>query len=108
MSTLRIVFVFHLVYGLTRPISADTRSEAHRNNEIINELQRSIKELERRLSSVEQPIWPIRRGDESTWAECGQGQVCRCMIGTKSLNCWNHRMQTVSADQVIPVDIVNM
>lgn len=93
---------------LFQQFSADTRSEAKNNDEIVDELQKSVKDLERRLSSVEQPIWSIGRGDESTWVKCCQGNVCRCMIGTKSLNCWNHRIKTVPVGQIIPVDIVNM
>lgn len=93
------------------PIFADTKNEVIKNKEtssVVNELQKSIKDLQQRLSSVEQPIWQIGRGDDDGWAHCGQGNVCRCMIGTKSLNCWNHRLKTVPIGQIIPVNIFNM
>lgn len=61
----------------------------------LDELDRRVKELERRLTSVEQPLWKIAGSDFTDWNSCSYGSPCRCLTGTKSLNCWNNRLKSV-------------
>lgn len=74
---------------------------------VTDEIQRRVKDLERRLSSVEQPLWKITRNDSNEWISCHSGP-CRCLIGTKSLNCWNNRLRNVPPIQIVPSDVVNL
>lgn len=73
----------------------------------LDDIERRVKELERRLSSVEQPLWKITQSDYSEWIAC-YGSPCRCLTGTKSLNCWNNRLKTIPPLQIVPMDIVNL
>lgn len=72
-----------------------------------DEINRRVKDLERRLNSVEQPLWKITRNDSNEWISC-HGGVCRCLAGTKSLNCWNNRLRSVPPMQIVPTDVVNL
>lgn len=92
-------------------LNLDSKTDLMKNKEssqAFDELKRNMKKLERRLSSVEQPIWKISKGELNEWIVCGQGNRCRCLAGTKSLNCWNYRLENVPVMQTIPKDIVNM
>lgn len=74
----------------------------------IDELKLRVKELERRLSAVEQPVWTLAKGSVSEWIRCTEGKYCTCLTVTKSLNCWNSGLKTVPVAQTIPMDILNM
>lgn len=83
-------------------------SAFHGSDVLLEELKNEVKELEHRLSSIEQPLWLVTKGGEDAWSMCSRGMRCRCLSVTRSLNCWNHRLISVPASQTIPMDITNI
>lgn len=85
-----------------------TKQKKFPDDSKLKSLERSIKELDHRLSSVEQPVWRVVKADETAWSQCAQGNVCRCLGGTKSLNCWNRRMHSVPVAQAVPTNTASI
>lgn len=71
------------------------------------ELETRLLEVERRLRSVEQPIWKIIGENEDAWDKCTEG-ICRCHATIKSLSCWRADMLHLPPLQVIPTNIMKM
>lgn len=71
------------------------------------ELEVRLLEVERRLRSVEQPIWKILGGSDDAWDKCTEG-ICRCHATIKSLSCWRSDLLHLPPLQVIPTNIVKM
>lgn len=70
-------------------------------------LEKRVREIERRLKSIEQPVWKIVDENENSWNHCTEG-ICRCRPVTKSLSCWKKNLKILSVSQTIPTDIVSM
>lgn len=81
---------------------------ASREVRAIDDIKRRVKDLERRLSAVEQPVWRLAKGSLVEWIRCTEGKFCQCSTGTKSLNCWNSGLKTIPITQTIPMDIINL
>ncbi|KAI8428919.1 hypothetical protein MSG28_007544 [Choristoneura fumiferana] len=64
------------------------------------------RQLDRRLRAIEQPTWTITFG-QSRWRQCGRN-VCRCDVARRSLNCWRANLATLSADLLVPSDLVTI
>ncbi|GLV37748.1 uncharacterized protein CBL_06551 [Carabus blaptoides fortunei] len=62
--------------------------------------------LERRLRSLEQPVWTTHIGNDR-WIRCAAGS-CKCRPETKSVSCWHAQMSVLPANQIIPHDIINI
>lgn len=75
-------------------------------NQFLVGLERRVKEVERRLSALEQPLWKISDGSAANWNACSEGNLCRC--GIKSVNCWNIGLNAIPFIQIVPVDIVTL
>lgn len=71
------------------------------------ELEVRLLEVERRLRSVEQPIWKIIGESEDAWDKCTEG-ICRCHATIKSLSCWRADLLHLPPLQVIPTNIMKM
>jgi hypothetical protein len=67
-------------------------------------IEQRVREVERRLRSVEQPIWKIVKIDEMAWDCRGEG-ICRCQAVTKSLSCWRTQLTHLPVVQDVPIDI---
>lgn len=70
-------------------------------------LEKRVREIERRLKSIEQPVWKIVDENENSWNHCTEG-FCRCRPVTKSLSCWKKNLKILSVSQIIPTDILSM
>lgn len=70
-------------------------------------LEKRVREIERRLKSIEQPVWKIVDENENSWNHCTEG-FCRCRPVTKSLSCWKKNLKILSVSQTIPTDILSM
>lgn len=70
-------------------------------------LEKRVREIERRLKSIEQPVWKIIEENDNSWNHCTEG-FCRCRPATKSLSCWKKNLKILSVSQTIPTDIVSM
>lgn len=81
--------------------------EWERNSLSVTELETRLLEVERRLRSVEQPIWKIISESEDAWDKCTEG-ICRCHATIKSLSCWRADMLHLPPLQVIPTNILKM
>ncbi|KAG5864266.1 hypothetical protein JTB14_012519 [Gonioctena quinquepunctata] len=65
-----------------------------------------LVKLERRLRSLEQPVWEISRVNER-WIDCGKGP-CKCRPETKSVICWQNELSTIPPDQLLPHDVITI
>jgi hypothetical protein len=70
-------------------------------------IEHRLNDVERRLRSVEQPIWKIEKANEGSWTHCTEG-TCRCQAVIKSVSCWRMRLKHIPTDQTIPNNIVQM
>lgn len=70
-------------------------------------LHKTVRQIESRLRSVEQPVWRLALGSRLEWNHCTSG-ICRCNPDTKSFTCWNTNLKTVPVTQVIPMNMVSM
>lgn len=70
-------------------------------------LESRIAEVERRLRSVEQPLWKVVEDSEEAWDRCTES-VCRCQPSIKSLSCWRTGISVLPDLQVIPNSIIKM
>lgn len=52
-------------------------------------------------------VWRLSEGSEPEWNRCTEGH-CRCLVVTKSLNCWNSGLQSVPLLQTVPMDTLTM
>ncbi|KAK5645623.1 hypothetical protein RI129_004087 [Pyrocoelia pectoralis] len=68
-----------------------------------SDLRYEIIKLERRVRSLEQPVWPISNSDDR-WHNCIQGP-CKCKPETKSISCWNKHIAALPPGQVVPQDL---
>ena len=71
------------------------------------QLEHRLSDVERRLRSVEQPLWKIEVATDLTWDRCTEG-MCRCETLTKSLSCWRINLKSIPEIQVIPNNIQQM
>lgn len=71
------------------------------------QLEHRLADVERRLRSVEQPLWKIEVATELTWDRCTEG-TCRCETLTKSLSCWRINLKSIPEIQLIPNNIQQM
>lgn len=65
-----------------------------------------LVKLERRLRSLEQPVWKISTLN-MRWVDCSQGP-CTCRPATKSLSCWQQGILALPSVQILPHDVVSM
>ncbi|CAH2000035.1 unnamed protein product [Acanthoscelides obtectus] len=65
-----------------------------------------LMKLERRLRSLEQPVWEISKANER-WIDCGKGP-CKCRPETKSVTCWQKDLQILPSDQTLPHDVISI
>ncbi|KAL3281293.1 hypothetical protein HHI36_004506 [Cryptolaemus montrouzieri] len=61
-----------------------------------------ITKLERRIRSLEQPVWSMSKEDDR-WLECSKGP-CECTPETKSISCWQRNLPSLPFEQIIPHD----
>lgn len=71
------------------------------------DVESRVKAVERRLRSVEQPVWRLSEGSAIEWNRCTEGH-CRCLVVTKSLSCWNSGLRSVPQLQTVPMDTLTM
>ncbi|XP_063698143.1 leucine-rich repeat-containing protein 15 [Culicoides brevitarsis] len=71
------------------------------------ELETRLLEVERRLRSVEQPIWKINSASVDAWDRCTEG-ICRCHATIKSLSCWRSDLLHLPPLQVIPMNMMKI
>lgn len=71
------------------------------------QLETRVLEVERRLRSVEQPIWKVISDSEEAWDACTEG-ICRCQAAIKSLSCWRTGMNALPVLQVVPHTVLKM
>ncbi|XP_059612664.1 LOW QUALITY PROTEIN: leucine-rich repeat transmembrane neuronal protein 2-like [Phlebotomus argentipes] len=68
---------------------------------IIHHLSKRLRLLERRLKSVEQPIWVIREGSNASWIECERGP-CQCDKIARSISCSGKYLNSLPINQIVP------
>ncbi|XP_071455546.1 leucine-rich repeat-containing protein 15-like [Hetaerina americana] len=89
-------------------------SAVHSRKQIVL-LSDKLNSLERRVRSLEQPVWALssrkvlevrtRRyeGPVDEWTRCTEGP-CRCRPETRTLSCWRQGLGELPATQFIPED----
>ncbi|KAG5682188.1 hypothetical protein PVAND_011556 [Polypedilum vanderplanki] len=69
-------------------------------------LEQRLADIERRLSSVEQPVWKIVMSSwEKAWDKCTEEGFCRCTPAIKQISCFRLGLKSIPASQSIPNDI---
>ncbi|CAH1725610.1 unnamed protein product [Aphis gossypii] len=66
-------------------------------------LEARLQRLDRRLRSVEQPVWTITSG-VSRWKRCNYGP-CKCRTETHSVSCWRKDFEEIPPGQTLPYDV---
>lgn len=70
-------------------------------------LEARIADVERRLRSVEQPLWKVVPDTDAAWDKCTES-VCRCQPSIKSLSCWRTGINVLPDLLTIPSSIIKM
>jgi len=65
-------------------------------------IQEFMKQMERRIRSLEQPVWSLEKG-ASRWNRCSEGP-CTCTAETRSVTCWRLDLTFLPRSQNIPHD----
>ncbi|XP_046393872.1 leucine-rich repeat-containing protein 15-like isoform X2 [Ischnura elegans] len=100
----------HEDFGTMEALSAAVHSRKQ-----IMQLADKLSSLERRVRSLEQPVWSLssrrhlewrsRRmeGPVDEWTRCTEGP-CRCRPETRTLSCWRQGLGELPPTQFIPED----
>ncbi|KAL7032764.1 hypothetical protein ACKWTF_007392 [Chironomus riparius] len=69
-----------------------------------------IWQIERRLTSVEQPVWKIIMGQslDRAWDRCTEEGFCRCLPVLKQISCWHLGLKNIPSTQSVPNDITHI
>ena len=70
-------------------------------------MERKLHEVERRLRSIEQPVWKFEKANSRAWDRCTEGD-CRCQPVTKTLNCWRMGIESLPQQQILPLNMLRM
>lgn len=71
------------------------------------DFEKRLRHVEKRLKSIEQPIWKLKPGNVEEWNRC-TASMCRCNPDTKTFACWNTDLKTIPIEQILPMDMINM
>ncbi|XP_020298471.1 leucine-rich repeat-containing protein 15-like isoform X2 [Pseudomyrmex gracilis] len=89
-----------------RAATDSERSTVSASLPIFEEMENRLSSLERRLRTVEQPVWQISSKEED-WEICAEGP-CKCVPELKSVSCWRYDLLDLPPTQVVPTDVLRL